>query len=180
MVMPTTARPWRTNMAATVELSTPPLMATAMGGELAGGSACPTATAMGNSGMHRNPAQMRHAGADGLDERVHLGDGIAAPEGEAHAGARAIVREADGLQDVGGREGSAGAGRAGGDGEAAQIEGDDHGFAIDAVEVEIAGVGHAIPARAVDAGAGNVVQHGVLQAVAQRGEALGVDRKSVV
>src|ERR1039458_2922021 len=136
MVMPTTVRPWRTSIAATVELSTPPLMA----------------TAMGNSGMHRNPAQMRHAGADGLDERVHLGGGIAAPEGEAHAGARAIVREADGLQDVGGREGSAGAGRAGGDGEAAQIERDDHGFAIDAIEVKVAGVGHAIQARAVDAG----------------------------
>src|ERR1039457_1604136 len=109
MVMPTTVRPWRTSIAATVELSTPPLMA----------------TAMGNSGMHRNPAQMRHAGADGLE-------------------------------DVGGREGSAGTGRAGGDGEAAQIEGDDHGFAIDAVEVEIAGIGHAIPTRSVDAGAGNV------------------------
>src|ERR1022692_2989667 len=150
MVMPTTVRPWLTSMAATVELSTPPLMATAMEGELAGGvpsgSACPTATAMGCSGMHGNPAQMRHAGADGFDERVHLRGGVAAPQGEAHAGARAIIGEADGLQHVGRREGSAGAGRAGGDGEAAQIERDHHGFAIDAVEVEIAGVGHAIPA----------------------------------
>src|ERR1039458_2926760 len=173
MVMPTTVRPWRTNMAATVELSTPPLMATAMGGELAGGSACPTSTAMGNSGMHRNPAQMRHTGTDGLDERVHLSDGIAAAQGEAHAGASTIVREADGLQHVGRREGSAGTGRAGGDREAAQIEGDDHGFAIDAIEVEIAGVGHAIPARAVDAGAGNVIQDSVFQAVAQRGKEIG-------
>src|ERR1039458_6902130 len=141
MVMPPPVRPGRTSMAGAVELSTPPLMATAMGEELAGGSACPTSTAMGSSGMHRNPAQMRHAGADGLDERVHLGRSIAAPEGEAHAGARAIVGEADGLQHVGRREGSAGAGGAGGDRETAQIEGDDHGFAIDAVEVEIAGIG---------------------------------------
>src|ERR1035441_10392388 len=79
-------------MAATVELSTPPLMA----------------TAMGNSGMHRDPAQMRHAGSDGFDERVHLPGGIAAPQGEAHAGARAVVAQADSLQHVGRRERSAG------------------------------------------------------------------------
>src|ERR1019366_4914355 len=87
MVMPTTVRPSRTSMAATVELSTPPLMA----------------TAMGNSGMHRDPAQMRHAGSDGFDERVPLPGGIAAPQGEAHAGARAIVAQADSLQHVGRR-----------------------------------------------------------------------------
>ena len=75
MVMPTTVRPSRTSMAATVELSTPPLMA----------------TAMGNSGMHGDPAQMRHAGADGLDEGVDLLDGVGAAEGETHAGAGAVV-----------------------------------------------------------------------------------------
>src|SRR5260370_19119458 len=139
MVMPTTVRPSRTSMAATVELSTPPLMA----------------TAIGNSGMHGDPAQMRHAGADGFDEGVHLLDGIAAAEGEAHAGAGAAVTQADGLQNVRRRERSAGAGGAGGGFRAAEVEGDHHGFAIDAVEVEIGGVGHAIPARPVDAGAGN-------------------------
>src|ERR1035437_108538 len=101
MVMPTTVRPWRTSMAATVELSTPPLMATAMGG------------AMGNSGMHRNPAQVRHARADGFDERVHLPGGIGAAERKAHAGPGAVVTQADGLQHVRGRERSAGAGRPG-------------------------------------------------------------------
>src|SRR5262245_18602067 len=118
MVMPTTVRPSRTSMAATVELSTPPLMA----------------TATGNSGMHRNPAQVRDAGADSFYERVHLLDGIGAAEGEAHAGAGAVVAQADGLQYMRGRKRSAGAGRSGGDGEAAQVKRDHHGFPIDAVE----------------------------------------------
>src|ERR1017187_2418335 len=121
MVMPTTVRPSRTSMAATVELSTPPLMA----------------TAMGDSGMHRDPAQMRDAGADGFDERVHLRGGVGAAEGEAHAGAGAEVTQADGFQDVRRGERSARAGRPGGDGEATQVERDDHGFTIDAVEVDI-------------------------------------------
>src|SRR6185437_9454540 len=108
MVMPTTVRPSCTSIAATVELSTPPLMA----------------TAMGNSGMHRNPAQMRHAGSDGFDQRVHLARGIGAAEGEAHAGAGAIVAQSDGLQHMRRGERSAGACRAGGDREAAQIERD--------------------------------------------------------
>src|SRR5437762_6280456 len=102
MVMPTTVRPSRTNMAATVELPTPPLMA----------------TAMGNSGMHRNPAQMRHAGSDGLDQRVHLTRRVRAAEGEAHAGPGTIIAQSDGLQYVGGRKRSAGTGRTGGDREA--------------------------------------------------------------
>ncbi len=62
---------------------------------------------------------------------------------------------------------------AGGNGEAAQVERDHQRLAIDAVEIHVAGVGRAVPARAVDAGAGNAVEHGVLQAVAQRGEPLG-------
>src|SRR5450759_4289591 len=202
MVMPTTVRPWRTSMAATVELSTPPLMATAMGNSVLtfgitvtrSGTTTPLrswlrseppALASGVairgrtsetvcSGMHRNPAQVRHAGADGFDERVHLPGGIGAAERKAHAGPGAVVTQADGLQHVRGRERSAGAGRPGGDREAAQVERDHHGFAIDAVEVEIAGVRQAIPARPVDARAGNAFEHGVLQTVAQHGEAFGV------
>src|SRR4029077_18727756 len=143
MVMPTTVRPSRTSMAATVELSTPPLMA----------------TAMGNSGMHRNPAQMRYAGSDGFDQCVHLTRGIGAAEGEAHAGASAIVAQSDGLQHVRGGERSTGAGRAGRNREAAQNESDHHSFAMDAVEVAIAGVGHSIPARSIDAGTGNTLQY---------------------
>src|SRR5260370_38948617 len=147
MVTQTTARTSSRSMGATVEMSTPPLMA----------------TAIGNSGMQGDPAQLRHAGADGFDEGVHLLDGIAAAEGEAHAGAGAVVTQADGLQNVRRRERSAGAGGAGGGCEAAEVEGDHHGFAIDAVEVELGGVGPAVPARAVDTGAGNAFQHGVLE-----------------
>src|ERR1039458_3384633 len=105
MVMPTTVRPSRTSMAATVELSTPPLMATAMGDSVLtfgttvthSGTTTPLrswlrlephAVAV-SSGMHRDPAQMRDAGADGFDERVHLRGGVGAAEGEAHAGAGA-------------------------------------------------------------------------------------------
>src|SRR5450432_2134364 len=168
--MPTTVRPWRTSMAATVELSTPPLMATAMGDAMGG----TPGGAMAKSGMHRNPSQVRYTSPDGFDERVHLLGRIAAAEGEAHTGARAVVTQADGLQHVRGRERAAGAGRAGRDREAAQVKRDHHGFAIDAVEVNIAGVGHAIPARPVDAGPGNAFEHGVFQTVAQHGEAFGV------
>ena len=81
--------------------------------------------------------------------------------------ARSAVRPMA-VEHVRGRDGAAGAGRAGGDGEAAQIEGDDHGLAIDAIEVDIAGVGRAIPARAVDAGAGDAFEHAVFQPVAQQ------------
>ena len=43
-----------------------------------------------------------------------------------------------------GVDGAARAGRAGGDGEAAQVERDHQRFAIDAVEVDVAGIGRAV------------------------------------
>src|SRR3954454_18999775 len=89
MVMPTTERPSRTSIAATTELSTPPLIATAMG-----------RSKMGTSGMHGNPAQMRYAGPDGLDKGVHLLHRVGAPQGETHARPGAIVAQPDGLQHV--------------------------------------------------------------------------------
>src|SRR5690349_19332854 len=104
MVRPTTAWPSRASMAATVELSTPPLIATAMGA----------------SGMGGNPAQVRHGGFDGVHQGVHLGGGVVASEGEAHAGAGAVGAEAEGGEDVRRREGAARAGRAGRDRETAQ------------------------------------------------------------
>src|SRR5690349_20807648 len=110
IVMPTMEWPCRTRSAATVELSTPPLIA----------------TAMGSSGMHGNPSQMRDRCADGLGERVDLLNGVAAAEGETHAGAGAVVGEADGGEDVRRSEGAAGTGRTGGYGKAAEVERDDH------------------------------------------------------
>src|SRR5437588_398052 len=70
MVRPTTERPWRTRSAATVELSTPPLMATAIGAV---------------SGMHADSAQMGDRGLDGLDECIDLLDGVGAAEQSGEA-----------------------------------------------------------------------------------------------
>src|SRR5215831_12831370 len=114
MVSPTTAWPWRTRSAATVELSTPPLMA----------------TAMGFSSMHADSAQMGDAGLYGLDERIHLFGGVRPSQGKAHAGARAIVGEPDSFEHMRRCERPARAGGSGRNCEAAQVERNDHGFAI--------------------------------------------------
>ena len=45
--------------------------------------------------MHGNPAQVRHGGFEGFDQRVHLPHGIFAAERETHAGARAVAVEPD-------------------------------------------------------------------------------------
>ena len=141
MVRPTTARPWRTSSAATVELSTPPLMATAMGAV---------------SGMHGDSAQMRHGRLRRASTSASTCSAVLERPSENRMLARARSADRpDGGEHVRGRDGAAGAGRAGGDGEAAQVERDHQGLAIDAVEIDVAGVGRAIPARAVDAGAGN-------------------------
>src|SRR6516162_66865 len=154
--MPTTARPSRTSRAATVELSTPPLMATAMG-------CC--------SGMHGDSAQVGHGRGDRVGERVDLFGGVGPAEREAHAGAGAVGVHSDGGEDMRRGDGAGGAGRAGRYGETAQIERNDHGLAIDAVEVEVAGVRDAAPAGAVDAGAGDAVEDERLEAVAESTQA---------
>src|SRR5260221_410696 len=130
MVMPTTSRPWRTSSAATVELSTPPLIATAMGATswLASGRswllAEPRASAnvFSRSGMHGNPPQMRHGSFQSFHQSVHLFDGICAPQGESHAGARTVARQADRGEYVRRRQRAARASCARGNGEAPKIE----------------------------------------------------------
>src|SRR5271157_1677485 len=109
MVNPTTGWPWRTRSAATVELSTPPLMATAMGG----------------SGMYGDSAEVRHGALERVYQCIHLLGGVAAAKRKTHAGARAFRRKTDGGEDVRGSHGAAGAGRAGGNGEAAEVQRDD-------------------------------------------------------
>src|SRR5678815_989037 len=84
MVSPTTLRPSRTKSAATVELSTPPLIATAMG---CSDMHC---SDMNCSGMHGNSAQVRDRGFERFHERVHLLDCVETAERESHAGARAV------------------------------------------------------------------------------------------
>src|SRR5581483_11039300 len=61
-----------------------------------------------------------------------------------------------------------------GDGEAAEVEGDHHGLAVDAVEVDVAGVRDAMPAAAVDAARRDALEERVFQAVAEGGDAPGV------
>jgi len=71
MVSPTTLFPWRTSSAATVELSTPPDIATAIGAPWLGTS----------SGMdrNRNAAQVCHRGFQSGGEPIHLGGVLARP-----------------------------------------------------------------------------------------------------
>src|ERR1039458_2245742 len=159
MVIPTTARPSRTSIAATVELSTPPLMATAMGD-----------SEMPGSSMNADPAQMRHARPNGVDQCVYLLHRIAAPQRKAHTGARALIGEPNRFQNVRWRQRAARTRRPRRHREAPQIERDHHRFAIDAVEIEIARIGHAIPTRAIHPAARDAIEHRVFQTVAQRSE----------
>src|SRR6185369_7937703 len=59
--------------------------------------------------------------------------------------------------------------------EAPEVERDHQCFAIDAVEVKIAGVGHATRSRAVDPGARNAFQHRALEGVAHGGNVRGFE-----
>ena len=109
---------------------------------------------------------------DGVDERVHFLESISAAEGEAEAGAGAFGREADGEQDVGRRDGAARTGRAARDGEAFEVERDDHGLAVDAFETNIRGIGDAAVPRAVDAGVGDAGENAVFEEIAQGAQAV--------
>jgi hypothetical protein len=65
--------------------------------------------------------------------------------------------------------GFGGAGLAGGasaDGEALEIEGDDEGFGLEVIEVEVAGVGDAGCFAAVDSGVFNLGEDGLFEPVA--------------
>src|ERR1700674_37246 len=128
MASPTTLRPWRTSSAATVELSTPPLMA----------------TAMGVSSMHGDSSQVRHRGFQGFEERIHLFGRVGAAQGKSDTGARPLRRKPHGGENVGGRYGAARTGRARGDGEPAQIERDHQRLSVDAVEVNVGGIRSAV------------------------------------
>src|SRR5262245_55784616 len=119
MVSPMMLWPSRASSAATVELSTPPLIATAMGFSSMGGSA------------RRDPAQMGDRVGDGVDQGVDLFGRIGSPEREANAGASALRRQSDGQQHVRRLDRAARAGRAARHGESAQIESDHHGLALE-------------------------------------------------
>jgi len=147
--------PWDLSRPATTLESTPPLMATAMGRE---------------SGI--GGGQLSEAGDgidDGGDEGVDLlGSGILA-EREAERRAGVGAGQAEGEQDVAGLDGAGGAGGAGGDGEAAEVEGDDEAFALDAGEAEVGDVGGAEGGVTVQAGAGDELEEGLFEVVAEGG-----------
>lgn len=156
--MPTMLAPSRFMSPATTELSTPPLMATAM---------------RGVSGIDGGePPEVSGRGRDGVDERVDLFDGVAEAEREADGRLGLFAGEADGGEDVAGFDGAAGAGRTAGDGEAAKVERDDHRFAFDASEADVRCIGHAGGVGSVDDGLRDFGENALFEAVAEGGEIL--------
>ena len=126
-----------------------------------------------NCGLVPCWAQVAEAGYGGGNEgegAVDLFGGGEAGEGEADAGAGAGGGEAHGGEDVGGLGGAGLAGGASADGEALEVEGDDQGFGVDVIEVEVGGVGDARGAGAVDAGVGDCSEEALFEAVAEGGE----------
>src|SRR5262252_6961775 len=84
IVSPTMGWPWRARSAATVELSTPPLMATAIEA----------------SGMDGDSAQVRGGLGDRFGKGIDLFGGIGTAEREPHARTGALTGEADGGENV--------------------------------------------------------------------------------
>src|SRR5215472_9503591 len=112
-------RPWHASRPATVELSTPPLIATAI-----------VFSGMGRR-QRRNFSKMRDRINYGVEQRVDLLDGIGPAQRKADAGARPLGGEADREQHMRRLDRTARAGRSAGDGESTQIERDDERLALD-------------------------------------------------
>src|SRR5229473_31753 len=116
MVSPMMLWPSRTSNPATVELSTPPLIATVI-----------VFSGMGGS-ERRNLSQMRHRVRYSLDQDVDLLWRVGSPERKSDAGARPLRREADSQKHVGGLDRSARACGPARNCESPQIERDHHGL----------------------------------------------------
>ncbi len=113
---------------------------------------------------------MGYRGGDDLEGAVDLLVGGEAGEREAQAGAGFGWGEAHGNQDVRGLGGAGLAGRAEAGGDALEIERDEQGLSIDAVEADIGGVGGAVGGGAVDVGVGDGGEEAGFEAVAEGGE----------
>src|SRR6185295_19544544 len=133
MVRPMTGRPRDASSAATVELSTPPLIATAIGRAV-----------FAESGMgFRNRGDFTKVGNrlfDGIGKHIHLLAGVALAKRKANARARLVGRQSDGGQHVRRLYRSARAGRARRNGESPKIERDHQRFALYSVERNVGGV----------------------------------------
>ncbi len=84
---------------------------------------------------------------------LNLGFGVEAAEGEAEAGAGALVGEAHGFEDVGGVDGAGGTGGAAGTTDVVLVEEHERAFGVDAFKGEVGGVGQPVFGVASDVGA---------------------------
>src|SRR4051794_20690933 len=154
MVSPTMRSPRECSRAATVELSTPPDIA----------------TAVMESGMDGDTAQLARAGRDCVDQRVYLLDGVRTANGNTKTGSSVVTAEPDRGQHVR-RLGSAartcGPAR---HGVAPQVERDQQGLRVDPLEDNVGGVRDARRLRAVHTGARHVSKNAGFHSVAQFGE----------
>jgi hypothetical protein len=115
-------------------------------------------------------AEAGYGGGNDFEGFVDLFFGGEAGEGEADAGSGAGGWKAHGGEDMGWFccAGLAGGASAGGD--ALEVEGDHEGFGFEVIEVEIAGVGDAGGADAVDAAVVDLGEDALFEAVAEGGE----------
>ena len=115
-------------------------------------------------------AEAGYGGGNDFEGFVDLFFGGEAGEGEADAGSGAGGGKAHCSEDVGGFGCTGLASGASADGEALEVEGDDEGFGFEVIEVEVAGVGDAGRAAAVDTGLVDLGEDALFEAVAEGGE----------
>src|SRR6266849_5793612 len=125
-------------------------------------------------------AELSDGGRDCVQGEIDVRRGGVATDAEAEAGAGFFRGQADGGQNMGWLDGAGRAGGSGGTGETFEVEGNEEGFAFDAGEDDICGVGSAGCGGGVHAGLGNALQETLLQFVAKCGDAPGVFGERVV
>ena len=119
-------------------------------------------------------AEVGYGGGDEFEGGGDFGFGGVAAEAEADASAGVGGGKADGGKDMRGFDGAGGAGGSGGAREALEIEGDDEGFAFEAWEKDVGGIGSARGVGGVEATIGDACEDALLENVAQAGDARGV------
>src|SRR5712692_6698764 len=119
-------------------------------------------------------AELGDGGGDHVQGEINVrGSGVAA-EAEAQAGAGFFRRQTDGSKHVRWLDGARGTGGSGGTGETFQVERNEEGFAFDARENKICGVGSTRCSATVHTRQGNAVEQTLLQSVAKSGHVPGV------
>src|ERR1700676_1479193 len=126
-----------------------------------------------------NGAQLCDGGGDYVQGEIDFGGGGVAAEAEAEGSAGVFGGEADGGEDVGRLDGAGRAGGAGGNGKAFEVESDEQGFAFEAGEGDVGGVGGALGGYAVRSGLGNAGQQALFEVIAEGTDALRVFHERV-